>query len=72
MKQTMVRNSVRETRTNLGLTQEQLAELVRVARQSIIAIEKGHFLPSIETTLRLSTALKKPVESLFWLEEENE
>ena len=67
----IVHNRVRETRTYLGLTQEQVADLIGVARQSIIAIEKGHFLPSIETALRLSAALKAPVETLFWLDEEN-
>jgi len=65
----IVKNCVREIRTNCGLTQEQLAELVGVARQSIISIEKGHFLPTIETALRLSSALQVPVEHLFWLED---
>lgn len=65
----IVNNRVREIRSNSGLTQEQLADLVGVARQSIISIEKGHFLPTIETALRLSAALQVPVERLFWIEE---
>jgi putative transcriptional regulator len=65
----IVNNRVREIRANSGLTQEQLADLVGVARQSIISIEKGHFLPTIETALRLSAALQVPVERLFWIEE---
>ena len=65
----IVKNCVRETRANAGLTQEQLAAMVGVARQSIISIEKGHFLPTIETALRLSAALQVPVERLFWIEE---
>jgi len=65
----IVKNRVRELRSTSGLTQEQLAELVGVARQSIISIEKGHFLPTIETALRLSAALQVPVERLFWIEE---
>lgn len=67
----IVKNRVRELRSTSGLTQEQLAELVGVARQSIISIEKGHFLPTIETALRLSAALQVPVERLFWIEEYN-
>jgi putative transcriptional regulator len=51
------------------MTQEQLAELVSVARQSIISIEKGRFIPTIETALHLSAALKVPVERLFWLKD---
>lgn len=65
----VVHNRVREFRANLGLTQDELAELVGVARQSIISIEKGRFLPTVETALRISAALKAPVEDLFWLTE---
>ena len=65
----IIDNRVREFRTELGMTQDQLAERVGVARQSIISIEKGHFLPSIETALRLSAALNVPVERLFWIKE---
>ncbi len=66
-----VENRVRDIRTDLGMTQEQLAELVSVARQSIISIEKGRFIPTIETALRLSSALEVPVERLFWLKHLN-
>jgi putative transcriptional regulator len=69
MNQIIIENRVREIRANLGMTQEQLADLVGIARQSIISIEKGRFSPSIETALRLSAALKVPVESLFWLKD---
>lgn len=69
MVSTHVKNCVRETRAHAGLTQEQLAVMVGVARQSIISIEKGHYLPTIETALRLSAALQVPVEHLFWIEE---
>lgn len=69
MPSTIVKNCVRETRAKSGLTQEQLAAMVGIARQSIISIEKGHFLPTIETALRLSAALQVPVERLFWIEE---
>jgi len=62
-----VENRVRELRTERGMTQEDLADLVGVARQSIISIEKGRFLPSIETALKLAAALATPVEDLFWL-----
>ncbi len=64
-----VQNFVREQRTKLGLTQEELAAQVGLARQSIISIEKGHYIPTIETALRLSAALRVPVEKLFWLKD---
>jgi putative transcriptional regulator len=71
MPDAIIENRVRQLRVDLGMTQEQLAQRVGVARQSIISIEKGRFLPTIETALRLSAALQVPVESLFWLKEDN-
>ena len=65
-----VGNQLRELRTNLGLTQAQLAELVGVARVSIVAIENGRFLPTIETALHISKALDVPIERIFWLKDE--
>lgn len=64
-----VQNSVREARTEKGVTQQRLAELTGLARQSIISIEKGRFLPTIENALRISAALDVPVEDLFWLKD---
>ncbi|MEN8173925.1 MAG: helix-turn-helix transcriptional regulator [Chloroflexota bacterium] len=64
-----VGNHIKKHRKNLGLTQAQLAELVGVARVSIIAVENSRFLPTIETALRISKALNMPIESIFWLKE---
>jgi len=64
-----VGNRVQELRTKLGMTQEQLAQLVGIARVSVISIEKGRFLPTIETALRISEALGDPVERIFWLKD---
>ncbi len=69
MSHNQVSNRVRETRKNLGLTQAQLAELCGVSRVSIVAIETGRFLPTIETALRLSRALDTGLDDLFQLKE---
>jgi putative transcriptional regulator len=61
-------NQVKENRIRLELTQETLAKLVSVTRQTIIAIEKGGYTPSVELALKLAHALKIPLEQLFWLE----
>jgi putative transcriptional regulator len=66
-----VGNRLKELRTNLGITQAELAESVGVARVSIVAIENGRFLPTIETALLISKALKIPIEDIFWLKENN-
>ena len=65
-----VENQLKELRTKVGMTQAQLAELVGVARVSIVAIENGRFLPTIETALLISKALDIPLERIFWLKEE--
>ena len=66
-----VGNRVKEIRTKLGLTQAQLAEIVGVSRVSIVAIETGRYIPTIETALRISQALNTPIDQLFWLKEDN-
>ena len=53
------------------LTQEQLAREVGVSRQTIIAMERGRYNPSVELALRLAGALDVRVEDLFVLEEDN-
>ncbi len=67
-----VANRVRELRTGLGLTQAELADMVGIARVSILSIEKGHFIPTIETALRISQALGAAVEEIFTLKDEND
>jgi putative transcriptional regulator len=62
-------NRVREVRSERELTQERLAGMVQVTRQTIIAIEKGGYAPSVELALRLAKALDVPVGNIFWLEE---
>jgi putative transcriptional regulator len=62
------KNAVRKFRTREALTQEELATQVSVSRQTIIAIEKGGYTPSVTLVLKLSHALNTTVESLFWLE----
>lgn len=64
-----VGNHIKELRTDLGMTQAQLAELVGVARVSIVAIENGRYLPTIETALLISKALDVPIERIFWLKD---
>ena len=66
-----VGNRVKELRLSFGMTQAELADLVGVARVSIVAIENGRFLPTIETALNISKALHSPLEQIFWLKDDN-
>jgi putative transcriptional regulator len=61
-------NSLKDTRHKRNLTQEALAGMVGVTRQTIIAIEKEKFVPSVRLALELALALNTPMKDLFWLE----
>ncbi|MEF8973575.1 MAG: helix-turn-helix transcriptional regulator [Haloarcula sp.] len=60
-------NAVRERREEHGLTQGDLAAHVGVTRQSINAIERGRYNPSLELALKLADEFDVTVEELFWL-----
>lgn len=60
-------NKVHELRLKKGLTQKELAEKVGVTRQTIIAIEKGNYSPSVVLALKLARSFKVKLESLFFL-----
>ena len=48
------------------LTQEDLAERVLVARQTIGLIEKGKYNPSLNLCIKIAKALNKTLDQLFW------
>jgi putative transcriptional regulator len=58
-------NSVRSLRTELKMTQDELASSVNATRQTIIAIEKGNYIPSVLLALKLAEVLNKSVEDIF-------
>ena len=61
----IIKNKVHTLRTKVGMTQEMLAEKVGVTRQTIIAIEKGNYTPSVLLALKLASVFSVTVESLF-------
>lgn len=61
-----VRNAVLEKRKKSGNTQEEVAQAIGVSRQTIIAIEKGNYTPSVALALDLALFFGCPVEEIFW------
>ena len=62
-------NRVRELRERAGtITQKQLAGLVGVSRQTVVAIEKGRYSPSLDLAFRIAIALDRPIGEVFWYE----
>ena len=68
----VLRNRLKELRARHDLTQEALAEMVGVSRQSIISIEKERYSPSVTLALRIARILQVPVEEAFWLDDDEE
>ena len=67
---TPIANRVREMREARGLTQSELGDAIGVTRQTIAAIERRLYSPSLEAAFRLARRLDCPLESLFaWSEE---
>jgi len=63
----VVNNNLPDLRKAAKVTQQQLADDVGVTRQTIIAIEKGNYIPSVLLALKLSRRLECSVERIFSL-----
>ena len=63
-----IQNNIKESRTKKNVTQEQLAEAVGVSRQTIVAIEKGNYTPSVLLALKIAKFFHTTVEKLFIIE----
>ena len=61
---------LKSARAALDMSQQQLADAVGVSRQTINAIEKGDYNPTIKLCLAICKALGKTLDELFWEEEE--
>jgi putative transcriptional regulator len=66
----IIQNQVYELRTKSNITQETLAEAIGVTRQTIIAIEKGNYTPSVILALKIAKFFKKSVEDIFQIKYE--
>ena len=64
-------NSLRDRRTEAGLTQAELAEALGVSRQTVISIENGRYLPSLPLAFRIARRFGLPIEQLFQPSEED-
>lgn len=70
MAKTRVRNKIRKLRFEHGeMTQQQLAEHVGVTRQTIVAIEKEKYSPSLEAAFLIADAFGEPLENVFSFEQ---
>ncbi len=63
-----MKNKIRDLRTAKNMTQEALAEVIGVSRQTINAIEKEKFDPSLPTAFKMSKLFELPIEEIFQFE----
>ena len=59
-------NRIKEARSQAGLSQTQLAELVGVSRNSISSIERAEYIPNLDTAFKLCIALNVTINDLFY------
>ena len=64
--QESLHNCIYDLRSKAGMTQEELGQKVGVTRQTIIAMEKGNYTPSVLLALKLAKVFKQPVEKIFY------
>ena len=63
-----IENSVRRLRfDNDEMTQQELADLVSISRQTVVAIEKYKYTPSLELAFKIALAFNKEIEEVFFI-----
>jgi len=69
MPKIIIRNNLRRLRFDRGeMTQQQLADQAGVTRQTIVAIEKGNYSPSLELAFRIALVFEVSLQEVFYIE----
>jgi putative transcriptional regulator len=68
---TSVDNRLAEIRKARGMTQEQLADILSVSRQTIGSIENGRYNPSLSLAFKIARLFQLPIEEVFIYEEDD-
>lgn len=67
-----VRILIRDLRKQQSLTQEDLAEMLGISRQSVIALESGKYMPSLPLAMQLADVFSMPLERIFLCDGDDE
>ena len=72
MSKKYIHNNIRKLRFNSDeMTQQELADNVGASRQTIVAIEKGKYSPSLELAFKIADVFRTPIEEVFSYKPEN-
>ncbi|WP_146549810.1 helix-turn-helix transcriptional regulator [Rummeliibacillus suwonensis] len=66
-----MKNNISQLRKKHSMTQKELADLLKVSRQTIISLERGKYNPSILLAYQISKLFNKTIEEVFVFEEES-
>ncbi len=66
-----MKNQVKLARVKVDLTQQQLADVVGITRQTVSLIEKGKYNPSLKLCLQICYAVNEKLDKIFWIEQED-
>jgi putative transcriptional regulator len=66
-----MKTRIKELRARHDLTQEELAKIVGVRRETIVFLEKGKYNPSLKLAYKVALALRSSIEEIFLFEEED-
>ena len=66
-----MKTRIKELRARHGLTQEELAHMVGVRRETILFLEKGKYNPSLKLACKIALALQASIDEIFIFEEED-
>ena len=64
-----MKNGIKALRKARGLRQEDMAKLLSVSRQTVVAMENNKYDPTLELAMKVARLLEQPVDSIFFLEE---
>ena len=64
-----MKNCIKQLRKEAGLRQEDMANVLGVSRQTIIAIENNKYNPTLELAMKIAKLLQRSVEEIFFAEE---
>jgi putative transcriptional regulator len=60
-----MKTRIKELRTKKGLTQDELAKIVNVRRETIVFLEQGKYVPSLKLAYEISKVFKERIEDIF-------
>jgi putative transcriptional regulator len=68
----IIKTRIKELRARYDLTQDELADMVGVTRQTMLYLEKGKYNPSLVLAHKVAKALKSQIDEVFIIEDDSE